>query len=194
MRGTGSHDYSVDDVFIPHARMISPFTDRRTRTEPQYAVLFLLAAHAAHAVGVGRHAIEIFTEFAGKAKAGPSAVREKSLAQVRAAQAEALIGSARAFAVTSTADAWETAQAGETVTQDQRARIRLAITNAVQSSARAVDLMYDAAGGYAIYTRNPLERCFRDIHTATQHVVPATPSYEMLGRYLLGVEPDMWLL
>ena len=67
-----------------------------------------------------------------------------------------------------------------------RLRLRLAITHAVQSAARAVDLVYDAAGGWAIYTRNPLERCWRDIHTATQHAVAATPSYETIGRALLG--------
>ncbi len=194
LRGTGSHDFSVADLFVPKSHMTSPFSQNPTRTEPQYAILFFLIAHAANALGIARHAIDVFTEFASKASAGPARVREKPLAQLRAAQSEALVGSARAFIIAATEDAWETAQMGQAVSQDQRARIRLAMTNAVHSSAQAVDLMYDAAGGYAIYNRNPLERCFRDIHTATQHSVVASPSYEMLGRYLLDVEPQMVLM
>jgi alkylation response protein AidB-like acyl-CoA dehydrogenase len=59
------------------------------------------------------------------------------------------------------------------------------MTQAVQSAAQAVDLVRDAAGASAIYASSPLERCYRDIHVATQHAVVATPSYEMLGRALL---------
>lgn len=192
--GTGSHDFSVEDLFVPADRIICPFVDAKVRPEPQYAIMFLLTGHAAQALGAARHAIDAFSEFAARGQAGPNAVREKPLAQLRVAQAEALVQSARAFIVAATDDAWATAKAGAPVSQQQRALVRLAMTNAVQSSAQAVDLMYDAAGGYAIYSRNPLERCFRDIHVATQHAVVATPSYEMLGRYLLGVEPEMFLM
>ena len=64
--------------------------------------------------------------------------------------------------------------------------LRLARTHAVQ----AIDLMYTDAGGAAIYTRNPLERCFRDIHTVTQHVSMNPANYEVSGRVLLGLAPD----
>jgi alkylation response protein AidB-like acyl-CoA dehydrogenase len=58
------------------------------------------------------------------------------------------------------------------------------MTQAVQASARAVDLMWAAAGGSPIYTSSPLERCFRDIHVATQHASVATLSWETIGRAL----------
>jgi alkylation response protein AidB-like acyl-CoA dehydrogenase len=87
-------------------------------------------------------------------------------------------------------DAWRAASAGAEVTLAQRVQLRLAITNAVQSAKEAVALLYEAAGGAAIYATSPLERCFRDIHVATQHAIVATPSYELFGRALLGLEVD----
>ena len=41
--------------------------------------------------------------------------------------------------------------------------------HAMHAAVRAVDLVFHAAGTNAIYTRNPLERYFRDIHVAVQH-------------------------
>jgi hypothetical protein len=55
-------------------------------------------------------------------------------------------------------------------------------------------VMYTAAGGTAVFASSPLQRCLRDVHTVTQHVFVALPTYEMLGKTLLGVEPDGFML
>jgi len=73
----------------------------------------------------------------------------------------------------------------------QRARARLAMTTAVRNAAAAVDLLYDAGGGSSIYESSPLERCFRDIHVATQHAAVTRPSYETVGQVLLGLTPQV---
>jgi indole-3-acetate monooxygenase len=54
--------------------------------------------------------------------------------------------------------------------------------------------MYTAAGGTAVFASSPLQRCLRDVHAITQHVFAAPPTYEMIGKILLGVEPDDFML
>jgi len=109
--------------------------------------------------------------------------------QAQVARAEALVGAARAYLLERVGDAWRTVCAGEALAPAQRARVRLAITHAVRSAARAVDLAYEAAGGTAVYAASPLERCFRDVHTATQHALVGADSDEAPGRVLLGLAP-----
>jgi len=63
-----------------------------------------------------------------------------------------------------------------------RALLRLAATHTAISAAKAVDLMYTAGGGTAVYATSPLQRQFRDIHVVTQHMMVAEPTYELAGR------------
>lgn len=191
LRGTGSHDYAVSGLFVPRARAI-PF-DAAPRAPgalyrlPRQALLDNMMA--ALPLGIARTAIDTVVEIAagGKRPAGAGApLAERTTVQADVARAEALTLSGRAFLYDSVAQSWEAALAGRELSVREVAVLRLARTHAVQ----AVDLMYTGAGGAAIYTRNPLERCFRDIHTVTQHVSMNPANYEVSGRVLLGLAPD----
>jgi alkylation response protein AidB-like acyl-CoA dehydrogenase len=54
--------------------------------------------------------------------------------------------------------------------------------------------MYRAAGGSAVYTTSPLQRCLRDVHVVTQHMMVSEASLELVGRVLLGVDVDASML
>jgi alkylation response protein AidB-like acyl-CoA dehydrogenase len=190
LRATGSHDIQVRDVFVPEERALTMDAADRTRHEPLYDVKFFLSGHAAQALGVARHALDAFHAYATQRSLGGGVVAARPLAQMRFAQAEALVGAARAYILATVADAWESARAGQGVSREQGARVRLAMTTAVHNAAEAVGLLYDAAGGAAIYTSNPFERLLRDSRVATQHAAVATPSWESAGRGLLGLGPD----
>jgi hypothetical protein len=86
--------------------------------------------------------------------------------------------------------AWNDVQAGREIDVRQTALLRLARANAVTASVRAVDLMYAAAAGAAVHSRSPLDRCFRDMHVAAQHVALHPSNYEVCGRIMLGLPPD----
>ena len=111
--------------------------------------------------------------------------------QAELARAEALVRSGRAFLFETLSEAWAEVVAGRAVSLQQHASLRLAATYATACAAQAVDLMYQAGGGSSVYTSSRLERAFRDVHVATQHMVFAPVTYEPIGRVLFGLEPDL---
>jgi hypothetical protein len=54
----------------------------------------------------------------------------------------------------------------------------------------AVDAAYTLAGGTSVYSSHVLQRCLRDIHVATQHIMVAPKLDETLGKLLLGLDAD----
>jgi hypothetical protein len=51
----------------------------------------------------------------------------------------------------------------------------------------AVDLLHAAVGTSSIFTKNALERQFRDVHTAAAHIQIGPQTYEAAGRVELGL-------
>lgn len=188
LRGSGSHDITVSDVFVPEERSFTLAAASPYHHGPLYSSRFFLFAHAAHALGVDRAAIDALGELANRKQFGrtSSLLRDRPMVHLQIAQAEALVRSARAWTREIAREIWDHACRAREITSEQRALARLAITNAVVKSAEAVDLMYSAAGGSAVYASNRLERTFRDIHTVTQHAIVAPPSYEQVGEALVG--------
>ncbi len=185
LRATGSHDVAVANLFVPEERAFW-WTNGPKHDGPLYAVRFMLITHAAHALGVARAAVDALVQLAEvKVPTRSSALlKDRPLVQAQVAQAEAMVQSARDFMWRTTAEAWSAVCAGRPVDGRQRAILRLAMTQAVQASAQAVDLMWAAGGGSPIYTSSPLERCFRDIHVATQHAAVSALSWETIGKAL----------
>ena len=85
---------------------------------------------------------------------------------------------------------WDASEGGRSDRTDDLALVRLpAIVHAMHEAVRSVDLVFHAAGTNAIYSRNPLERYFRDIHVAVQHNSAFPAQYESAGKVLLGMRP-----
>jgi alkylation response protein AidB-like acyl-CoA dehydrogenase len=190
LRATGSHDVAVADIFVPDERTLS-WLDGPTQPGPLYRLRFLLIGHAAHALGIARTAIDSLVDLAEHKipTRTTSALRDRPLVQANIAQAEGLVHAARAFMWQTTAEVWELLCADRPVTMRHRAMLRLANTVAVQNAAQAVDLMWAAAGSSPVYTSSPLERCFRDIHVATQHAAVGAFSLETIGAALIDPNP-----
>lgn len=116
-------------------------------------------------------------------------MRERSLAQSQFAQAEGWLQAGRAYLYQAYADAWREGSGGATFDARRRAATRLASLTAVKLAAQAVDLVHDAAGASSIQTSCEIERCWRDVHAMTQHVILSTGRFEVVGRVLWGLEP-----
>jgi indole-3-acetate monooxygenase len=194
LRGTGSHDFQVSDVFVPEDHAIAGFAAKPTQPGTLYAAPFITVfamCLASVPLGIARAAIDAFVELAeAKTPVGsPGRLREKASAQADVGRAEALLSSARAFMFDEANKLWDTVAAGDVPSLRQRAIARLAAAQAASASAQAVDLLYNAAGGTALYESNVIERCFRDVHATTQHVGTSSANFELSGRVLLGLDP-----
>src|ERR1700724_3689541 len=198
LRGTGSHDVVVHDVFVPNSYG-SGFTDPYVLPEPRYRIppfSRVIPGLGAMALGIARTAIETFNEIAGvkTPQRTTQMLRDNHGAQVRVSQAESLVRSARLFLFDTLDRLWRPLIARGEVTMEARAHVRLAASHAVSSAVQAVDLLYIGAGVSALYTSCPLERAFRDIHAITQHIGVHPRVMETTGRVLFGLEPDTPLL
>jgi indole-3-acetate monooxygenase len=194
MRGTGSQDFTVDDVVVPAARSV--LSDAAPlQTGPLYNrrawYVNLWTPSAANALGIARGAIDSLAEIAATEASTMSTnlLRDRSLVQTRVGEADAIVSAARAYVFEAVGRLWGSLCAGETPSDHDIAQGRLAIVHAMHESVRAVDKMFHAAGTNAIYTRLPLERAFRDVHVAVQHAAALPGYFESAGKVLLGLKP-----
>ena len=195
MNGTGSHDYSVSDLFVPERFTFAIDGESAYHDGPIYKGRFFLIAHSSHAFGIARAAIDALMELvATKRQSGGAIlglVRDRPHIQMAVAQAEALLRGSRAYLRETTREVFEEAVATGTISPDNRALMRLAITSSFDSCRQAVDVAYTAAGGSSVYRTSLLQRYFRDIHTAAQHSVVGPGGSELIGQALLsGGEVD----
>jgi alkylation response protein AidB-like acyl-CoA dehydrogenase len=198
LRGTGSHDTAVKELFVPDARVFSlldgPLIDRPLYRFPIFGYFALSIAAAA--LGNARGTLEDFAALATH-KVGMGSTRtlaQRPATHTTVADAEASLRAARALYYEAIEAAWEAAHGDEPVAVALRNNLRLAATHAVRTSADVVRSLYDLAGGTAIYDDSPLQRRFRDAHTATAHFQVNAASLELPGRILLGEQADTALL
>jgi indole-3-acetate monooxygenase len=196
LRATGSHDIAIEDLTVPRDRATSVITREPVSDAPLYAFPpfgLLALTIAGTALGIARAAIEDLLDLAGgKIPTGSArSLAERPVTQTRIAQAEATLLSARAFLYEAIASAWDAAESTGTVSVEQRAALRLAATHATAASASAVDTAYDLGGGTAIYETSPLQKRFRDVHAATQHMLIGPSTWELTGRLMLGLPTDI---
>jgi alkylation response protein AidB-like acyl-CoA dehydrogenase len=195
LRGTGSTDYVVRDVFVPERRFVALPRPTPVCDGPLYrfSVFGVLAIGIASVMlGISRRGIDELVALASaKTPQGSNRLlAERTAAQAEVATAEAEWRGARAFIDDAVGEAWEAAVAGDAPSDEQRRLLRLAATHASATAARVVDRMYTLGGGAAIFTSHPLQRVFRDVHVATQHAMTAPRTFELSGRMRLGLETD----
>jgi indole-3-acetate monooxygenase len=193
LRGTGSHDYAVTDLFVPAEHSFDLLRSPSRRTEPLYRLRNMYLTNLSGIpLGIGRAAIDSVIDLAqGKQTRIGTGLRDEAYVHAAIARAEVLVGSARAFVFETMEEIWAGLLAGRPVSPVQQARYRLSICNAYDACVEAVDLMYRTGSGTSLYASHPLDRYFRDIHTASQHFVVSTKIAECAGRVLLGLPPNV---
>jgi alkylation response protein AidB-like acyl-CoA dehydrogenase len=197
LRGSGSHDVAVHDVFVPDERVTAVMQGgmqlRETGPLYRYPPFSRLAYNKIGvATGIAQAAIEHFKTLASEKQPRGSRklLREKTSVHLAYAEAVATLRAARAYAFESVEEVWRVVEAGHQPSVEQRMHVHLACSHACLAAVHSVELLYSAAGTTANFTRCPLDRCLRDVRVVPQHIMVSPQWKETAGRVLLGLPGD----
>jgi 3-hydroxy-9,10-secoandrosta-1,3,5(10)-triene-9,17-dione monooxygenase len=183
LAGTGSKDIVVEGAFVPEHRT-HRFIDAYMLQNPGQAVntgpLFRLPfgslfafAIAVPAIGAACGARDAYRTYmqAKVAAYDGSKVADDPFAQRRLSEAVVEIAAGEA----EVHDTWKAmcsqTEAGDAIPLAARARARWSAANIVLRGVRAVDLLFEASGGRALFLDNPMQRYFRDVHAMRAHAL-----------------------
>jgi indole-3-acetate monooxygenase len=189
LRGTGSIDYRIDDVFVPEAYSHFAVTDVPKRGGALFTigiVGFAIICHSAWACGIGRRLLD---ELANKVRGGVGRSGGQAASEAfheQYAKAEATYRSARALVHETWADVKEALDRGDAPSVRQHTLLRLAMAHVTWSCHEVAEFVYKSAGTLALRS-GTIQRLFRDMHAGTQHITSAPPVFRNAGRELAGL-------
>ena len=189
LRGTGSIDYTIENVFVPEGYTHFATTDSPKRGGGLYRIGIIGIAEICHsgwALGVGRRLLDELGALA-RDKAGRAGAQADNSSFLEGyAKAEASLRSARAFLYEQWGDVTATVMSGERPSVRQHTLVRLALTNVTASLHDVANFVY-LAGGTTAMRRGTIQRMLRDVHAGTQHVTSSPPVVQTCGRELVGL-------
>jgi indole-3-acetate monooxygenase len=199
LRGTGSFDWTVENVFLPERRTMPQVgipLDNQWERWPgiTYALpvqCWVGPHHSAVITGIARAGIDALIELAvEKTPRGRTGMLcENPQVQDAIGRADAILNAGRAYRSAQIAELWATVAAGKDTTLEQRARCRLASIYAGDSAREAMDLVYRHGGSTSFKRASRLAECWRDLHVVGQTVTIAPEWYPIGGRVYLGMDP-----
>jgi len=196
LRGTGSIDYRIDNVFVRDAFTHFAVTDAPKRGGDLYRlgiIGFAIICHSGWACGIGRRLLD---ELMNKVKSGIGRSGTQAGSESfheHYAKAEAAYRSARALVFEAWTDVKETLARGEPLGVRQHTLIRLAMANITWACHDVSEFVYKSAGTLALRS-GTIQRLFRDMHAGTQHITSAPPVFRAAGRELAGLaEGKAWV-
>ncbi|MFQ5757862.1 MAG: acyl-CoA dehydrogenase family protein, partial [Acidiferrobacterales bacterium] len=190
LRGTGSHQFRIDKLFVPAARSAST-SATSGEPGPLYAIslgLKFACGFASVALGVARGAVDFAEDLStGKIRRfSDRLLKDEAWVQEQIGRAEALWYAADTFLHTTVETVWSSVKAHGAISADERIMLRMAATHTIRQAAEVVDLAYNVCGTDGIFRNREIQRRFQDIHVITQHAQGRTAVYEYLGRHFLG--------
>jgi ABC-type branched-subunit amino acid transport system substrate-binding protein len=194
LRATGSIDYSIADIFVPE-----DFTHKQTTNVPrQGGNLYSLGiqgmgaiCHSGFALGCGRRMLDELRALAGSETGRPSLLPQiggGESFQEQFGLAEAKFRAVRALAHETWGDIEETLKRGDRLSTRQITLSRLTLNYITSAIAEVCTFAYKYAGGRALRA-GTLQRCFRDMYAATQHVTTGPNILRECGKELLEIAP-----
>lgn len=192
MRGTGTNDFSVHDVFVPAERTVPYANAPLLHDGPVYKIarsLYFATGDALCALSCARNALEAFYELAGSKapRYQTNLLRDLPATQATVGRCEITVRSARLYLLDAVQKIWDDTVAHGTPSMENRTNLRVASTHAIHQAAEVVRQVYLACGATVVFEGNVIQRMFRDVNVITQHVQARFQHYDTVGKYVLGV-------
>lgn len=191
LAGTGSNDYSADNVFVPAGHHFHPLRVG-TRPEPLYRYHGLFFANLpAVSIGCAQRMLDDLRAVAATKISMPAmtAMKDEYRVQVALAEGTAAVAAARAYQDHVLGSISETLLAGELPTKEQRASISLMSVHAIRTGHQVAENVCEVIGGESIYKRSPFDRRRRDLATVTAHMIGQRKTLATAAQLLFGEEP-----
>jgi 3-hydroxy-9,10-secoandrosta-1,3,5(10)-triene-9,17-dione monooxygenase len=201
MRGTGSHDVIVTDVFVPEHRIVAvadiyggTSPGARTHAVPTYRwpmVPALALTATMPVLGTAERVTALFADRLGERVLAYSGVAQKDqpAAQLRLGDARARLSALRALITTTAEGIEQIVVGGERVSRSMRADARLAAAYTVHECREIIADLMEASGASAHFLSNPMQRAKRDVDIASGHVVfDYDMSRELAGALAIGAK------
>ena len=195
MAGTGSCDYTITDVFVPHERSLTFDTVRDPsgpHTQPEAYMRYMPGVP----LGVARAALDHVRDLVEAGVRGGVRWADDRGAQITIASCEADFAATRHGVFGALRRLAEVLEAGGTLddlTRDERAALPLSRLHAFRVARSIVTRLYDLLQTAAIHRRSPMDRWLRDTTTMCQHVFAQDRILQSGGAHLLGGTPEFRL-
>jgi alkylation response protein AidB-like acyl-CoA dehydrogenase len=188
LAGSGSHDYTITDAFVPAENTWIPGQLRRSETLYSWRGMFAVK-FVGVPLGTALGAWEAADSLLSEKVLLPERIPARDTPRVRAglARARAMIGSARSYAHDVIGGLWATLEAGDQPDFAQRAELAGCLVHTASTCRDAVELLADTVGTAAIKKGSPLRRRLQDLTAIKQHSMGSNRMWEWAGGLYFGV-------
>jgi alkylation response protein AidB-like acyl-CoA dehydrogenase len=197
LAGTGSKTFVVDGAFVPQHRILDKEASDRGEAPgtlhytapvtklPRGGVSAV--SFTAVVVGIAEGFLSEYFRYTGPRLSRGTVVAEQMGVQISAGLSAAEVEAASRMYLGAIRETMQTLAKGETVSRHNQLQGKRNAAYAAQLSLRAVQRLFNAAGGRALYASNELQRKFRDAHAAAaHHSLVWDSAAAAYGRYVLG--------
>jgi alkylation response protein AidB-like acyl-CoA dehydrogenase len=196
LRASASNDYSMTDVFVPEEMARRNLFQSEYQWGGRSALVtmtgWLLWDHTSIELGLGRRLLDELAAYARQASARRGRLADSPVFISDFARAEASFRSARAWVYRLWEDAQTTVDGDRPLSRAHLTNLRAALLHVHDVNERNASFVFRQAGGASLRS-GPLQRLYRDVMAAGQHIMLTTSSYIDCGRDYLGeAEGQRW--